>query len=1031
MGTAILDQSALIDAAKTLLSKHDNAAAGGNESEITHHIPAFLSAGGLLSADALREMRIDNRIFAEDSGRPDLVIDDLIIEVKQRVGAGPHPDDKHIEQIDRYLQIGQDTGLPRRVGLLTDGKHWVIRLVSDTGTAGPYRAFELDTPEQAGDLIYWLSQATQALPSQQMEADPKQIEAAFGRSERAKLTISELRTLFDTNRFLPTVAVKRDLWEELLGTALGEAVEQTYDLDDMFVRHTYLTALSALAVQASFNIKVTMEDPINLINGSKFSEATRLKGVIESDFFGWITEIVDGEKWIRNLASWAARFDWTNADYDVGRILYQGIISAEERKRLGEYYTPDWLAEEIVAATVDDPLNQTVLDPACGSGTFLRAAVKAFLRAWTDSGKPVREAFVHLRGSVIGVDIHPVAVHLARAAWVRAANEAISTADPNVLSEASIPVHLGDSLQTRTSSGLFRRNGVVSVRPENDATAGLNVEFEFPTSLVERGDDFDSLMLRAAQEIQNDSDPTILLESAGLNHPDDLAIMKQTFETMSRLHQLDANHIWAYFARNLVRPHWLSTAEGQVDRIVGNPPWLTYNKTRFGIREALERLAKTEYGIWPEPRYVTHTDLAALFYTRCLDLYVKYGGKVAMVLPHSALIAGQYAKWRKGDWSTTFADLRATAPWDLEQLDPNDFFPVPACVVFATKEEVSGLRLTGDVEVWEGEPGGEVKRRRSQLPSDNGVFVSPYGERARQGATIVPRRLFFVDAKPSNTALVQGFTDVTAKRSKQEKSPWKELDLIALDRTSTVDSNYVWPVHLGETVAPYLLLEPQEAALPLDKTATVVPWQAQGEGFNPSSLPEGMRNRWEHQSPAWEENKSTKSELSLIGQIDYLSKLSAQIPQERTRLLYSSSGRPTATVLHSQTAMVDYTLFWIDCVSLAEAWYLAAIINSDALRDAVEPLMPKGQYGARHLQKHLWRFPILAYDPKNQTHKAISDFGRWATNKAPKVWEEAASQLEADNRAATTAQARKRLREWLAGSARAQSNENMVKRLLS
>ena len=49
------------------------------------------------------------------------------------------------------------------------------------------------------------------------------------------------------------------------------------------------------------------------------------------------------------------------------------LIDIDTRHALGEYYTPDWLCERVV----DDlhlERGYYALDPACGSGSFLRAA---------------------------------------------------------------------------------------------------------------------------------------------------------------------------------------------------------------------------------------------------------------------------------------------------------------------------------------------------------------------------------------------------------------------------------------------------------------------------------------------------------------------------------------------------------------------------------------------------------------------------------------------------------------------------------
>src|SRR5271168_1704423 len=73
------------------------------------------------------------------------------------------------------------------------------------------------------------------------------------------------------------------------------------------------------------------------------------------------------------------RFRLSEVESDVLKILYESLIDRDERHGLGEYYTPDWLAAKIVRHAIDRPVEQRVLDPACGSGTFLFHAVRCFL----------------------------------------------------------------------------------------------------------------------------------------------------------------------------------------------------------------------------------------------------------------------------------------------------------------------------------------------------------------------------------------------------------------------------------------------------------------------------------------------------------------------------------------------------------------------------------------------------------------------------------------------------------------------------
>ena len=72
-------------------------------------------------------------------------------------------------------------------------------------------------------------------------------------------------------------------------------------------------------------------------------------------------------------------------------------------------------------AAVEAPLTQRVLDPACGSGTFLFHAVRRLIAAGRAAGWPGPRILQACEDKVRGLDVHPVAViarsrHLAACA---------------------------------------------------------------------------------------------------------------------------------------------------------------------------------------------------------------------------------------------------------------------------------------------------------------------------------------------------------------------------------------------------------------------------------------------------------------------------------------------------------------------------------------------------------------------------------------------------------------------------------------
>ena len=816
----------------------------------------------------------------------------------------------------------------------------------------------------------------------------------------------------------------------LLGVALGEVAG--VDLDDLFVRHTYLVAVVGMITQAVFGLDIAERahhDPFDLVLGTTFRERTGLSNVVESDFFSWVIEYEKAEDTLRSIAEHVASFDWNTSPEaedtlaTLVSVLYQTVIPAEERRQLGEYYTPDWLAAEIVRTAVTDPLNHRVLDPACGSGSFLVEAIRHFIASAAAAGYDPSRMLTKLQRQVTGIDVHPVAVHLARAAWVIAAREVIIGAQAAGTGsvDVSIPVYLGDSLQL-----LYDRDSIFDQTEITVPVTGdpRNRELRFPRSLLAQPEKFDPVMTKIAETIHAGDNPLLALSDHDLTEGE-REVMADTVGVLVGLHGEGRNHVWAYYTRNLLRP--IAISETKVDVIVGNPPWLTYNKTVHMLRQKLRSLSEA-HRIWAGGQYATHQDIAGLFFLRSMDLYLPAGGACSMVLPHSALNQGQYERWRTGRWAAAgaalTADLAWQTPWDLEPLKPNDFFPVPACVVHAQRTSNNAIGLPDQVERWEGTPGGETTRSITQLPTPNGE--SPYRPRARQGATIVPRCLFFVEEATADTSFIAAGTRLfNPRRGPQDKKPWRNLPLVEL-AASTVETAHVFDVHLGETIAPYVTLPPLQAVLPISTEATIER-SAITDDVYPESLGQRTRTRWQTMNNLWNQNKSKNDKKTLLERLDYVKGLSSQLAwqydnkQRPLRVVYTSAGRPTAALVNNHKEVIDTKLYWISCGTLAEAHYLLAVINSDVLRDRVKPFMSKGQFGPRDVHKHLWKLSIPTYDPTDPTHTAVSQAGHNATQ---------AAQANQPGPPAKIGAIRRRLRSWLKESPEGKAVEEAVSHLI-
>ncbi len=1026
------------EAAADILHRHDNLQA---EANITSAIRAFLTLTGLAED---REIVEEKSPALGSRHAVDLVALDTFIEVKRRVsttgGFTPNPD--YVQQLDEYLAESGKEGRVR-MGVLTDGKHWLLRWpnAGRVQTVSPY-GFTLDDPGRGYLLFEWLrDHALMAIEVR--NPDRVSIASRFGpQSPSYDRDIESLRGLYRDNAASPTVVLKRELWETLLTAALGEIAGSRAQMDDLFVRHTYLSAVIGMIVQARFGVDIVAlaaTNPADLLNGGAFRYRTGLQGIVESDFFAWPTE-VEGSTWLlQTLSRAVTRFNWLRAPTDVASILYEIVIPPEERRQLGEYYTPSWLAHSIVQETVTEPLRQTVLDPSCGSGTFIAEAIRHFLAA-ADGALTPRQKLNWLRTSITGIDIHPVAVHLARAAWVLAAQPALQeAAAAGEYSDVTAPIYLGDSLQTRYRNGELFTETIVSVEVEDKG----NTRLEFPRRLVEDSEAFDQLMGDLSLAIERGNDPHLTLNDHKIVDGAERKTLEATINTIRQLHTEGRDHIWTYYTRNLVRPVML--ARRRVDVIVGNPPWLNYNRTKNAFRTALERMSRQDYDLWVGGQYATQQDIAGLFFARCVDLYLREGGVIGMVMPHSALQTGQYRKWRSGEWRVwegvprLVADFGVKAAWDLEKLKPNTFFPVASSVVFAQRlgENANATPLHGRVEQWTGQTGtAEVRRAWAEISDTSLAGESPYNQLARNGATIFPRVLFFVNEQEDPSLFMQapGTMLVAPRRGTLDKAPWSKADLTSIS-DKAVETQHVFNIHLGETIVPYATLEPLKAVLPLKQGDAGLSKAAESiGGIDPGVLGLRMRERWEAVSEIWEGNKSASNKKALVDQLDYYGKLSAQLAWRSNqgiwpmRIIYGSAGQPTAAALYDSAAIVENTLFWVTCKDIQEVRYLLGIINSDTLQEAVRPFMAKGQFGARHLHKQLWKLPIPAFDSADPLHMEIAMAG--AAAEAGVARELATLRADRGDDLSVTI-ARRELRSWLRSSPEGTAVEAAVGKLLA
>ena len=76
-----------------------------------------------------------------------------------------------------------------------------------------------------------------------------------------------------------------------------------------------------------------------------------------------------------------APYDLTGSDLDVKGIAYQELVGTNLRGDRGQYFTPS-SAVELMVDILDPQDTEIVLDPACGTGGFLRETLRHLLQRW-------------------------------------------------------------------------------------------------------------------------------------------------------------------------------------------------------------------------------------------------------------------------------------------------------------------------------------------------------------------------------------------------------------------------------------------------------------------------------------------------------------------------------------------------------------------------------------------------------------------------------------------------------------------------
>jgi methylase of polypeptide subunit release factors len=628
---------------------------------------------------------------------------------------------------------------------------------------------------------------------------------------------------------------------------------------------------------------------------------------------------------VMEIARQTNRFRLRDIQVDILKGLYENLIDPEQRHELGEYYTPDWLAERMCRATIHDPLDERVIDPACGSGTFLFHAVRRLIAAAEAADFSPAQAIARAVEKVAGIDVHPVAVIFARATYLLALMPTLQRGRPGSL---SVPVYLGDALQWNAKQFMTLQDLEIIVPAQGEAAraeggtisvdnSGKRAILRFPLSLASQRGLFDEALGEILSLAERDQPPAALsgwLSRKGFEDSSDVRMLIETYQAMRTLRKEGRNHLWGYVARNLSRPVWLASDAQKADVVVGNPPWLRYSSMSAANKQKFqEEMIKA--GLWVGGKYATAQDLSSYFFARSVCLYMRQDGRIAFVMPYAAMSREPYRLFRTGSFKKhgdAEAQVRFTEAWTFPS-DVQPLFPVPSCVLFAKRSRLTAP-LPAVVRAFSGflprrdanqnEASTNLSERSEPWPADDGAGPSsPYRERFKNGATLWPRRLVIVERIVAGRLGLNPEAPLVRGRIGQfDKNPWKTIQPLH----GPIEANFLRPVYLGQSLAPFRILEP---------LIGVIQWNEDAEHVLDSN---GARARGFNRLAAWLDQaevlwrKYGNKTVQFGEQLDYYGKLSSQFPISIIRIAFAKAGsNPATAILRDPEGIIENALYWL------------------------------------------------------------------------------------------------------------------------
>ena len=455
------------------------------------------------------------------------------------------------------------------------------------------------------------------------------IQADTGTTSKEKLLYTEWKRLFGQ-----VVGIQPDGMKNLIERqSINHQANYSHNISAyLFALNTYIALLAKIvaacalpgSTQNILDTTIDIQKRIEAMESGRLFKKAGITNMYAGDFFSWYLEdpewfsfskIIDDLLLELSIVDFEISKKRPESTRDLFKGIYEGFVPRELRHALGEFYTPDWLAEHGLNAIGWD-IESDLLDPTCGSGTFLLEAIRRRRIA-----KPEADAKELLDG-IYGIDLNPLAVLSAKGSIVTFIAPYLDPYNP-----VTIPVYMADAINTAN----IQPDGCYKYKLLTDKGELL---FRIPEKLI-LDDQFHAIFQQLKQWIIADRTASDiskhLLEEVdylNLTNQDQIALT-DAVKTLVKLHLSGWDGIWC----SILAERFSAGSINPVKYICGNPPWVKWSHLPRAYVTAVNDKCRA-MGVFSSDKWVggIESDISTVITFESIRKYLQDGGTLGFFI---------------------------------------------------------------------------------------------------------------------------------------------------------------------------------------------------------------------------------------------------------------------------------------------------------------------------------------------------------------------------------------------------------------